>query len=115
MGEEEKLALDLASAGWGLSYVDQVVAHHHPAEERNGRRRAIRQGPNRLLTAVMRRPWPVVATTALDAVRDGPRGTAGVAAALPRLPRATTRRQPVLAPVEAARRMLDERSRGGQG
>jgi GT2 family glycosyltransferase len=29
-GEERLLALDLARAGWGLAYVDEVVAHHHP-------------------------------------------------------------------------------------
>ncbi len=28
-GEEELLALDLATSGWGLAYVDAVVAHHH--------------------------------------------------------------------------------------
>jgi len=44
MGEEERLALDLAALGWGLAYVDQVVAHHHPprpatrARERCARR-----------------------------------------------------------------------------
>lgn len=42
-GEEELLALDLAAAGWGLCYVDAVVAHHHPSPSRNpaGRRRRL--------------------------------------------------------------------------
>jgi GT2 family glycosyltransferase len=111
MGEEEKLALDLASAGWGLAYVDQVVAHHHPAGQRNGRRRATRQGRNRLLTAVMRRPWSVVARTVLDQMSHGLQGTAGLVAALPRLPRALVRRQVVPTSVERARRMLEEPQR----
>jgi GT2 family glycosyltransferase len=31
MGEEERLALDLAALGWGLAYVDEVVAGPGPA------------------------------------------------------------------------------------
>jgi len=31
LGEEDVLSQDLAAAGWGLAYVDDVVAHHHPA------------------------------------------------------------------------------------
>ncbi len=56
MGEEEVLALDLASAGWALRYVDDVVAFHHPGRtgDRRGRRR--RQIRNAVLTAWMRRP-----------------------------------------------------------
>lgn len=40
-GEEELLALDLAHAGHQLAYVEDVVAHHHPAAEgdRSERRR----------------------------------------------------------------------------
>jgi N-acetylglucosaminyl-diphospho-decaprenol L-rhamnosyltransferase len=30
-GEEHRLALDLAAAGWELAYAAHVVAHHHPA------------------------------------------------------------------------------------
>ena len=41
-GEEHLLALDLASAGWALAYVDEVVAHHVPPRSGpgNGRRHA---------------------------------------------------------------------------
>jgi GT2 family glycosyltransferase len=55
-GEETVLALDLAQAGWGLAYVDDVVAYHHPPPraEGGGRRRlAVR---NHLLGTWMRRP-----------------------------------------------------------
>jgi GT2 family glycosyltransferase len=55
-GEEELLALDLASAGWGLAYCDDVVAHHHPGTTgpRPGRRRV--QYRNALWSAWLRRP-----------------------------------------------------------
>ncbi|WP_084956432.1 glycosyltransferase family 2 protein [Thermoactinospora rubra] len=91
-GEEERLAIDLAAAGWGLAYVAEVVAHHHPSpvRDRDGRRALAAR--NALLTAVMRRPWPVVARTA----RRG-----GLRDALPRLPRALARRRRVPAWLEA--------------
>src|SRR3712207_8940651 len=60
-GEEERLSLDLAAAGWGIAYVDSVTVHHHPSTKRHApeqRRTAIWR--SRLLTAVMRRPWPEV-------------------------------------------------------
>jgi GT2 family glycosyltransferase len=50
-GEETVLALDLAAAGWGLAYVDEVTAHHQPeaGSERRGRDRL--QTRNALLGA----------------------------------------------------------------
>ena len=59
LGEETLLAQDLAAAGWGVSYVDDVVAHHHPrgADDRAGRDRL--QARNALLSTWLRRPWPV--------------------------------------------------------
>jgi GT2 family glycosyltransferase len=108
-GEEERLALDLVTRGWGLAYVDDVVAHHHPSASRDpqaGKRRIAR---NDVLTAVMRRPWPVVAGRALQAVRSGRAGRAGVVQALARTPRALVHRDVVPPHVEAARRLLDSR------
>lgn len=107
MGEEERLALDLAARGWGLSYVPEVVAHHHPSLARNRRDREIRSARNRLLTAVLRRPLPVVVTTASNTLRAGSTGRAAVLAALPRLPRALAARRTLPPRVEAARRRLD--------
>jgi GT2 family glycosyltransferase len=78
LGEETVLSQDLAAAGWGLAYVDDVVAHHHPVAgpERSGRRRL--QTRNALLTTWLRRPLPVVlhhtgavARGASDPVRRG--------------------------------------------
>jgi GT2 family glycosyltransferase len=59
LGEETLLAQDLAAAGWGVSYVDDVVAHHHPgtAGDRSGRDRL--QARNALLSSWLRRPLPV--------------------------------------------------------
>jgi GT2 family glycosyltransferase len=61
MGEEARLAYDLRSAGWGLVYRDDVVAHHHPSPPADGsrdRKRAL-QASNSALTAWMRRPVSV--------------------------------------------------------
>jgi GT2 family glycosyltransferase len=56
-GEEHLLALDLAAAGWELSYVDQVIAHHHPSPGAAGRenRRSV-ELRNMIWAAWLRRP-----------------------------------------------------------
>jgi N-acetylglucosaminyl-diphospho-decaprenol L-rhamnosyltransferase len=57
-GEESRLALDLARAGWWLAYAPDVVAYHHP-ERRAGasaRTRRARAARNDLWTAWLRRP-----------------------------------------------------------
>jgi GT2 family glycosyltransferase len=106
MGEEERLALDLAARGWGLAYVDQVVAHHHPSPARDPQAREALGERNRLLTMLMRRPWPVVLGEAAGAVRSAA-GRRAVAQCLPRLPRALAARRRLPADVERARRLLD--------
>ena len=85
-GEEQLLAIDLTSAGWGLAYVDSVVAHHHPSPVRDPVARRRREAANRLLTALLRRPLGVVvARTAAALVGDGAsrRALLDVAAVLP--------------------------------
>ncbi|WP_066940624.1 glycosyltransferase family 2 protein [Microtetraspora fusca] len=106
-GEEERLAVDLAAAGWGLAYVEDVVAHHHPSPSRDPRGRQALAVRNALLTAVLRRPWRVVVTGALAALRDGPAGRRGVRDAVGRLPVALARRRLLPPSVEAARSLLD--------
>ncbi len=105
-GEEERLALDVASYGWGLAYVDDVVAHHHPSVSRDpaGRRRLAAR--NRVLTAVLRRPWPVVWREVRRAAAT-PVGRGALVDAAARLPRAIARRRVVPPHVEAARLLLD--------
>jgi GT2 family glycosyltransferase len=106
-GEEERLALDLSTKGWGLAYVDDVCAHHHPSTNRDPREGDARARRNTVLTAVLRRPWPVVAAHTASALRSGPSGRSGVMQAVARLPRALLHRRVVPPHVEAARRLLD--------
>ncbi len=108
VGEEERVALDLAEQGWDLLHVPELVVHHHPSPVRSGRgartRRVVR---NSVLTALMRRSWPVVlARTARHATRDVD-GALGVAAVLPRVTRAVAVRGPVGRPVEEVARLLE--------
>ena len=109
LGEEERLALDLAAAGWGLAYCDDVVAHHHPdlSSSRDMGGRAVQQARNRVLTAVLRRPWPVVWAAVRAGAQDvGLRRL--LAALLPGpLVRALLRRRRLPAVVEVTRRRLD--------
>jgi GT2 family glycosyltransferase len=107
MGEEERLALDLATLGWGLAYVDEVVAHHHPSPVRDTVARQARAARNRLLTTLMRRPWPVVLAAVVEDLRGGRSGRMAVRQAAARLPRALRQRRRLPAEVEAARRLLD--------
>jgi GT2 family glycosyltransferase len=93
-GEEERLALDLAAAGWGMSYIDSVTVHHHPSPARHSpeeRQAAIWR--SRLLTAVMRLPWADVLRTVREAIAVGAPGRAGVRGALPDLSAALRRRR----------------------
>ena len=106
-GEEERLALDLAALGWGLAYDDDLQAHHEPSVQRDTGGADALSARNDVLTAVMRRPWPVVARTVRDVARRGPAGRAGVAQAVPRVPRALRHRRRLPAHVESARRRLD--------
>lgn len=105
-GEEERLALDLASYGWGLAYVDDVVAHHHPSPRRDAGGRDRLAARNRVLTTVLRRPWPVVRREVRRTAAT-PVGRAALLDAAARLPRALARRRVVPPSVEAARLLLD--------
>jgi GT2 family glycosyltransferase len=68
-GEEELLAIDLAMAGWDVAYVPEVVAHHHPSEQRDHDRRRRRQVRNALWVQWLRRPWPVAVARSVQLVR----------------------------------------------
>jgi GT2 family glycosyltransferase len=93
-GEEERVALDLADAGWLLSYVDDLVVHHHPSTVRaSAADRQVLITRSAVLTACMRRPWPEVLSRAAGAVRAGGPSRAGAVAALPNVPAALRRRR----------------------
>jgi GT2 family glycosyltransferase len=106
LGEEQLLALDLASAGWHTAYVDDVVAHHHPrsAAGRDPAARARLQRRNALLTTWMRRPWPVVVRATAEVARRDP---GALLAALRRLPAARRNRRRLPSAVEEGLRHLD--------
>jgi glycosyltransferase involved in cell wall biosynthesis len=105
-GEEERVALDLAVRGWARTYVAEVVAHHRPSPTRDPQdRRRTRIVRNKVLTAVMRRPWTVVATEVLTHVHDHP-ARRGVVEALRRSPRALAVRRVVPPELEAELALL---------
>ncbi len=105
-GEEELLAIDLAAAGWGLIYADDVVAHHHPArgDARPGRHRT--QVRNALWTAWLRRPPLGAASRTARLLRRWPRDAevrSGLADAVKGLAWVLRCRRPV--PPELERRL----------
>lgn len=110
-GEEERLSLDLAAAGWGLAYVDAVTVHHHPSPQRHapGRRQAA-IWRSRVLTAVMRHALPELAKVLREAAGSGRPGLEGLARAVPDLPAALRRRRSIPPRVRADLRLLAEGS-----
>ncbi|MET0728965.1 MAG: glycosyltransferase [Acidimicrobiales bacterium] len=70
LGEETLVAMDLTAAGWGVHYLDEVIAHHHPTAPGEGSGRRRRQLRNELLTTWMRRP-PGIAIRATARVARG--------------------------------------------
>ena len=106
-GEEERLSLDLAAAGWAMAYVDSVTVHHHPSPRRHApRRRQVAIWRSKVLTAVMRASAPDLAGVLGRAVRAGRPGWEGLLRAVPDLPGAVVRRRPVPARVRADLRRL---------
>jgi GT2 family glycosyltransferase len=106
-GEEERVALDLHDAGWRLSYVPEVRAHHHPSPSRSSpdlRRSALVRSS--VLTALMRRPWRVVAHELSAALRGGRVGRRGLRRALPQVPAALRTRKRLTPATEAALAVL---------
>ena len=108
--EEALLAMDLAAAGWGLAYVADIVAHHHPTAGRDPdvrRRRVLR---NELWTAWLRRPAAIAAASTWEAVREAatdPLARAALADAFGGLPWALRNRRRLPARVERAVRCLE--------
>jgi GT2 family glycosyltransferase len=112
-GEEERVALDLAAAGWGMSYVEAVTAHHHPSARRAtpAARQALVER-NQVLTALMRRPGSVVRQRLRARTRPWPDGALATAW---RAARAVRRRRPLPPDVEALAAMLHDAPTGAFG
>jgi GT2 family glycosyltransferase len=104
-GEEQRLSLDLASAGWQLAYVPEVVAHHDPpGGPRPTRQRVIAR--NDLWTAWLRRPlWSAVRRTVAAARR--PEGARVVLDAMRGARWVARERRPVPARVERELRLVE--------
>lgn len=95
-GEEERLALDLAEAGWEIVHAPGLWVHHHPSRHREpGETRQRDLVRSAVLTALMRRDWPDVGDRVRTAWRSGARGRAALLRTLPRVPAAVARRKPV--------------------
>ncbi len=109
-GTEELLAADLASGGWGLAYVGDGVAHHHPSTVRDLGARRSGEVRNALCFALLRRPAPAVARQTLLALNSALRDAGardGLVQALRALPWALRRRRVVPRHVEEKLRTLD--------
>ncbi|GAA4689562.1 Glycosyltransferase, GT2 family [Promicromonospora umidemergens] len=106
-GEEERLALDLAAAGWAMSYVKEVVVHHHPSPSRQppaARQHGIARAAT--LTALMRLPWRDAVGELRGVAAQSQSHRSGVVRGLREAPAALRRRRPVPAEVAAMRRLL---------
>ena len=109
-GEEQLLACDLATAGWRIVHVPDIVVHHWPSRARDPhlrRRQGIR---NALWFWWLRRPLSVALRRSLQLLRAAPCDRVTLAAlgeALAGLPWVLRRRQVAPAEVEAGLRLLD--------
>jgi len=111
-GEEELLAVDLAAAGWVLTYVPEVVVHHHPSRQRDSTRRRRLVARNALWCAWLRRPWPSAARRSVAVLRARARGRVAptLIEALCGLRWVLRHRRVVPPGVEAALRILEDGS-----
>jgi len=115
MGEEERVAYDLAAAGWGLAYCAGVTAHHHPEPAADPAAKRLLAARNAALTGWMRRPVPVAAALTralLRTARGHPEGARTVAQFAARLPRALARRRTPDPAIEAGYARLARAERG---
>lgn len=107
------MAADLVSVGWGLAYVGELVAYHHPSTIRDARamrRLGVRNG---LWFAWLRRPASTAVRHTLQVLWAAPRyadARADLIKALRGLPWALRERWVVPPRVESRLRLLD---RGG--
>jgi GT2 family glycosyltransferase len=79
-GEEELLALDLATRGWWMCWVHDVVVEHAPSTSRDPRRRRQLGIRNTLWTAWLRRPLLSALRRTGTLLRSTPRDGASVVA-----------------------------------
>ena len=113
-GEEELLGCDLVTRGWAMSYVPEVVVHHHPSKQRDPhlrRRHGIR---NTLWFCWLRRPLGSALRRTVQMAADVPKDQVSLGAfveALAGLPWVLRHRRPVPPAVEDNLRLLEESQR----
>ncbi len=106
-GEEERLALDLADRGWHLSYLDDVVVHHHPSPHRGSADHRNRgTARSRVLTGALRLPAGDALARTGRLVAAGPVQRDGVRDAVRDLPAALRMRRVLSDRVAAQAEML---------
>jgi GT2 family glycosyltransferase len=109
-GEEWRLALDLARAGWVLAYAPDVVAHHHPPASGpvRRRRRRVRSARNDLWTTWLNRSLPVaVHRSASILLRAGAMAPLAAFHALRGVRWVARERRPLAAALEAEVRLVE--------
>jgi GT2 family glycosyltransferase len=110
-GEETRLALDLARAGWWLAYAPDVVAHHHPGAE--GRRpwRRVRTARNDLWTTWLHRSLPTAARRSAGILAAaGATAPLAAGAALRGAPRIARGRRPLGPQAERELRLVERQT-----
>ncbi len=108
-GEEELLALDLASAGWELAYLPDVVCHHHPSTARQAAQRHRLLARNGLWVAWLRLPGPAAVRATVERLGGAawrPGAWRGAAQALGGLAWVYRQRRVIPARVQASRRRI---------
>jgi GT2 family glycosyltransferase len=108
-GEEQWLAAELATRGWWMCYVPELVVHHHPSPCRDARRRRWHEVRNALWFAWLRRPLISACrrTIELAGSRSASDVARGFLAALAGWPRMVGHRRVVPPAIEASLRRLD--------
>ncbi len=113
-GEEELLAVDLATRGWSLRYVPELVVHHHPSPNRNAVSRRRHLLRNALWSAWLRRPVGSAFRETVRLLRTSPRDKTallGLGHALVGLPWVIRERRVVPPSVEHWMNLLDSQRR----
>jgi GT2 family glycosyltransferase len=116
-GEEELVAVDLASRGYWMCYVPELILYHYPSPHRDLLRRRINLVRNAIWFAWMRRPLRSALRQTFQAARDAskdPAARRGFFAAITGLPGILRQRRVVPREVEKGLRLLDRCRREGE-
>lgn len=113
-GEEDLLAMDLATAGWAAIYLEDVTACHWPSAIRDDAERRCLLARNEVVTDWLRRPagvaWPATVRLIRQIGRDPVAGRA-LLGLVRLLPRVLWQRQVVSPGLEQQMRLLENQRR----